>query len=86
MADVSWWPKANTWAAGCLEIGYWSPYAELWFQRRLDLIRSHEARPKTAGAWKNDLKVAPNAKRFREALDVASTCVVEEHMEELNGD
>ena len=53
-------------------MGHWSSFAELWFQKRLDKIRSHEAPPKTVVAWKNDVKIAPIAKRLRLAVDMAS--------------
>ena len=72
-ADVSWWPKAVTWENRTMDLGYWTPFAEVWFQRRLDRIRSHEAHPKTASVWKDDLKAAPSAKKLRLAVDTAST-------------
>ena len=72
-ADVSWWPKALAWENGTLDVGYWTPFAEVWFQKRLDRIRSHEAGPKTATEWKDSLKSALSAKSLRNAVQTAST-------------
>ena len=46
-------------------MGYWTGYAEIWFKQRLDRIRSHEAQPKTALKWRDDLKQSHNAKDLR---------------------
>ena len=42
-ADISVFALA--WENGSLDIGYWT-FPEVWFQKRLDRIRSHEAGPK----------------------------------------
>ena len=83
VADMSWWPKVMVWEGSCYDLGYWTPYAEMWFQTRLDKIRAHEARPKSVTVWRNDLKNARNAKRLRDAVFVASENFVAENSERL---
>ena len=82
-ADVSWWPKAVTWENGTFDLGYWTPFAEVWFRTRLDRIRSHEARPKTGTAWKNDLKGAHGAKNLKLAVHAASRKFLERHRDRM---
>lgn len=55
-----------------MHLGYWTGFAEIWFKLRLDRIRSHEAQPKTALKWRDDLKRSHNAKDLREMVDAAS--------------
>ena len=75
--DVSWWPKVQQWEGGTFDVGYWSPFAEVWFQMRLDRIRCNEAQPKGTNAWRNDMKSAHNAKRVTQALRRTSQAFVE---------
>ncbi len=64
--DLSWWPKASTWETCGLNVRYWSPACEEWFQRRLASIRSGEITLMNATEWKSSLR------RDRVAGDVAS--------------
>ena len=72
IAQMSWWPRVHTWEAGTYDLGCWTTFAEMWFQHRLDRIRSHEAKPKSVSGWRNDLKSAMNAKKVRDAVANAS--------------
>ena len=55
-----------------MDLGYWTSFAETWFQNRLDRIRSHDARVKNASQWRDDLKCARNAKKLRAMTDQAA--------------
>ena len=50
-ADVSWWPKHNTFMRSGLWQGYWSPACEAWFQDRLSCIKDQSATPLAANQW-----------------------------------
>ena len=76
-ADASWWPKVQQWESGTYNVGYWSPFAEVWFQTRLDLIRCNEAQPKTAAIWRNEMKAAKNSRKITYALSNASARFLE---------
>ncbi|KZP29617.1 hypothetical protein FIBSPDRAFT_688408, partial [Athelia psychrophila] len=51
-SDASWWPKSSTWKNSPLNVGYWSPSCERWFQLRLAAIRAGKEKVKTAGKWR----------------------------------
>ena len=51
-SDSSWWPKHSVWMNSGLNVGYWSPACENWFQLRLDTIRAGTARLRTSTEWK----------------------------------
>jgi hypothetical protein len=49
VSHLSWWPKHSTWVKSLFNVGYWTPLAEDWFQKRLAEIRSNQTQCKTAG-------------------------------------
>lgn len=56
-ADLSWWPKASTFAASGLYAGYWTPNCEYWFQKRLSEIANGTATLIKATEWTAKLKL-----------------------------
>ena len=50
-ADVSWWPKHNTFMRSGLWQGYWSPAYEAWFQDWLSCIKDQSTTPLAANQW-----------------------------------
>jgi hypothetical protein len=42
-SEMSWWPKPSAWDNGGLNVGFWSPNCESWYQRRLQSIREGKA-------------------------------------------
>ena len=42
-ADCSWWPKQSVWELSGLNVGYWSPDCEIWFQAHLATIHQGTA-------------------------------------------
>ncbi|KZP07032.1 hypothetical protein FIBSPDRAFT_763446, partial [Athelia psychrophila] len=75
-ADASWWPRHNTWVSGSLEVGYWSPNCETWFQRRLDSIRKGEARLKSPAQWRSAVLLWKPATTFMSSVRLASSEVL----------
>ena len=55
-ADVSWWPKQSTFMASGLNVGYWSPDCEAWFQSRARAIMDGSATVKNARVWSQAMK------------------------------
>lgn len=39
-----------------MDVGFWSPKAELWFQKRCTDLRLGKAKAKMNHVWKKDLK------------------------------
>jgi hypothetical protein len=51
-SDSSWWPKYSVWMSGGLNVGYWSPACEEWFEQQLDSIRNGTAHLRTLAEWR----------------------------------
>ncbi|TDL13642.1 hypothetical protein BD410DRAFT_707328, partial [Rickenella mellea] len=51
VSHKSWWPKQATWEKSTYNVGYWTRFAEEWFQARLVLIRNNTATLKSATEW-----------------------------------
>ncbi|KAJ6498577.1 hypothetical protein C8R47DRAFT_971751 [Mycena vitilis] len=56
---VSYWPSLVVWRNSGLNIGYWTPACEKWFQSRLAEIRTGDAQLHTQGGWKKILGIRP---------------------------
>ena len=67
-ALVSWWPLQERWLASSFNVGYWSQQAEEWFQKRLALIKSGQARPLSNREWSKSLR--PARRGFMEAHEL----------------
>lgn len=61
VSHLSWWPKHATWEKSQFNVGYWTRFAEEWFQRRLTEIRSNKAQCKTAAQWYRSIPKKGNA-------------------------
>lgn len=59
--DASWWPKHTAWVGSGLDVGYWAPFCEEWFQTRRKILQDQGAQKsgagalRTAGAWRTSL-------------------------------
>jgi hypothetical protein len=56
ISQVLWWPKHSTWMQSGMNVGYWTPDCEGWYQARLGDIRDGTAKLHTATKWKGKLK------------------------------
>jgi hypothetical protein len=64
VSDSSWWPRPSAWRGSGLNVGYWSPSCEAWFQERLSKIRANKAEVRTAAQWKDAMKMWKPCARF----------------------
>ncbi|KAJ7176775.1 hypothetical protein C8R46DRAFT_1188516 [Mycena filopes] len=48
---VSWWPRAGIWRKSGLDMGYWTPSCEAWFQNRLAEIQAGSAELHNTREW-----------------------------------
>ena len=55
-----------------LNVGYWSPYCEQWFQKRLAEINAGRTTPFSAKDWKDKVVMFKGAPRFRNAMTDAT--------------
>jgi hypothetical protein len=61
VSHLSWWPKQATWEKSQYNVGYWTRFAEEWFERRLTEIRSNNAQCKNAAQWYRSIPKKGNA-------------------------
>ena len=54
-ADMSWWPKHNTFMRSSLWQGYWSPACESWFQSHLTTISEQRTSLKSSKQWTKEI-------------------------------
>ncbi|KAF7971128.1 hypothetical protein HWV62_22004 [Athelia sp. TMB] len=71
-SDSSWWPKPNIWKGSGLDIGYWSPTCEIWYQIRLKAIHEGKATVRTASEWRKSLKLWKHTSVFIQAIRAQS--------------
>ncbi|KAI0771725.1 hypothetical protein BC629DRAFT_1595493 [Irpex lacteus] len=53
---TSWWPTDETWSTSGYGTGYWSHAAEIWFQRRLRMLREGKAKAMSQNEWRKSLR------------------------------
>lgn len=63
----SWWPKHSAWSLSGLNLGYWAPHCETWFQKRLSEIRAGTATLRTGKQWRDALGMLKDTSRIRAA-------------------
>ncbi|KZP32143.1 hypothetical protein FIBSPDRAFT_685009, partial [Athelia psychrophila] len=64
VSHSSWWPKPNIWKGSGLDVGYWSPTCEVWYQKRLQAIHDGTATLRTATQWRSALLFYRKTPRF----------------------
>jgi hypothetical protein len=56
-----------------MDVGYWSPFCEKWFQKRLQGIRDGKEHPRSSNEWRQALVFNKATNRVLEAMEDAST-------------
>ncbi|KAF8063149.1 hypothetical protein FPV67DRAFT_1672188 [Lyophyllum atratum] len=80
----SWYPLASTFEAAGENYGYWNPYTEKVFWRRLDEInnsdRAADSRgPLTAGKWRDLLRGSKEVRRCKDNVERWSEAFITQH-------
>ncbi|KAJ6540100.1 hypothetical protein B0H10DRAFT_1822927 [Mycena sp. CBHHK59/15] len=70
--SISWWPKPNAFNSSGLNIGWWSPDCERWFQKRLADIEKDQATLHTASEWKRVIRFKQKSREVSLANDKIS--------------
>ncbi|KAJ7468824.1 hypothetical protein B0H11DRAFT_1920835 [Mycena galericulata] len=53
---MSWWPKPTAFHHSGMNIGWWSPDCERWFQKRVKLLEKNQAPLWTQTQWKHKIR------------------------------
>ncbi|KAK7064753.1 hypothetical protein R3P38DRAFT_2826235 [Favolaschia claudopus] len=77
VTTVSWWPKPANFATSGLNLGWWSPACEHWYQRRLEQIANENVSLSTAAAWKHNLKYDRQVPGYVAGVERCSRWVLE---------
>jgi hypothetical protein len=82
VSHLSWWPKHATWEKSQFNVGYWTRFAEEWFQRRLAEIRSNNAQCKTAAQWYRSIPKKGSAVTLIEKYEQVATAFLNGYNQE----
>ncbi len=63
-----------------MNLGFWTPYCEEWFQLRLAHIRANDTSPRTAKGWKDSLKRHKLCRKFQDVVNLASAQFLDEEL------
>ncbi|KAJ7042751.1 hypothetical protein C8F04DRAFT_945048 [Mycena alexandri] len=67
--EISWWPQPAAFFHSGLNIGWWSPDCERWFQKRLREIKQNRAELWTQVEWKNKIRFIQKSRQVAMAND-----------------
>ncbi|KAJ7848863.1 hypothetical protein B0H14DRAFT_3452903 [Mycena olivaceomarginata] len=74
----SWWPRPSSMAQSGLNVGWWTPMSESWFQRRLRQLDDPPwADLLTSAKWKNNLKLERRCPPLAEAMESVAAQILE---------
>ncbi|KAF8984463.1 hypothetical protein BDQ17DRAFT_1260810 [Cyathus striatus] len=80
----SWWPLPGQWESHSNGInwGYWTPWDEHWYTKRLSAI-ARNPQPLKSTEWRNKLRSCSYAHNYVQMVEDASREYIEGHLETL---
>jgi hypothetical protein len=75
-SKISWWPRPAAWNKSGLNVGYWTPACEAWFQNRKTQIAEGTARLLTGSQWKSSMRLFSQSKGLVEINRNASVSFI----------
>ncbi|KAJ7665343.1 hypothetical protein DFH06DRAFT_983954 [Mycena polygramma] len=75
-ATLSWWPRPPAFAASGLNIGWWTPMWESWYEKRLRQLESGTAVLASHAQWKHNIKLERKAPPLTDALEKCATKIL----------
>ncbi|KAJ7151752.1 hypothetical protein C8R43DRAFT_886640, partial [Mycena crocata] len=73
----SWWPRPAAMATSGLNVGWWTPMCEEWYQRRLRQVEGAEPTLVTHGQWKHNLKLERRCSVYLAATERCAAQILE---------
>ncbi|KAI0825474.1 hypothetical protein BC629DRAFT_1434124 [Irpex lacteus] len=78
---TSWWPTDETWSTSGYGTGYWTHAAEVWFQRRLRMLKEGKAKAMTQNEWRKSLRhTLSDSDKFLQCIERLSSRRVSQRM------
>ncbi|KAJ7740778.1 hypothetical protein B0H14DRAFT_2989860 [Mycena olivaceomarginata] len=68
-STISWWPRPIYFEKSGLNVGWWSPACEDFYQKRLKQIARGDATLPTQGEWKNNMKFDSKVPAYIESAE-----------------
>ncbi|KAJ7779247.1 hypothetical protein B0H16DRAFT_1502036 [Mycena metata] len=76
---VSWWPREVAWRNSGLNMGYWTPSCEAWFQNRLAEIRAGSAELHNLRQWNEILPTSDQCRLLSRTNDRLAAAFLDEN-------
>ncbi|KAJ6571017.1 hypothetical protein DFH09DRAFT_916927 [Mycena vulgaris] len=74
---VSWWPRPAAIAASGINVGWWTPMWEVWYQKRLEQVKNGDAALATHDKWKRNLRIERGATAYSEGVEKCAAQILE---------
>ncbi|KAJ7655292.1 hypothetical protein DFH06DRAFT_497154 [Mycena polygramma] len=69
ITTLSWWPKPSAFNASGLNVGWWTPAWETWYQKRLQQLENGSAVLCTHAQWKHNVKFERKVQPYTEGVE-----------------
>jgi hypothetical protein len=73
---LSWWPLPEAWSTSSLNLGWWSPLCEEWYQGRLRFVHAGTPELMTHAKWKHNLKLERKVPPYKEGIEKCSVKIL----------
>lgn len=81
----SWWPRPSAFVGSALEVGWWSPACEAWYQNRLRQIANRTADLISSVEWKKNLKLERKCIPYLEGVEKCSKLILTSSAAQFHG-
>ncbi|KAK0243349.1 hypothetical protein EDD85DRAFT_761548 [Armillaria nabsnona] len=80
--DLSWFPKITSFKNSGLDLGHWSPDAEDWYQRRMQMYLSRDPKGRclNQAEWKSNIRLWRNTVRTYKGVEIVSKAFAHRHL------
>ncbi|KAJ6529979.1 hypothetical protein B0H10DRAFT_1862057 [Mycena sp. CBHHK59/15] len=76
LMTVSWWPKPPAFTLSRLNVGWWTPACESWYQKRVWQIEGFTTKLSTHADWKHNLKLERQCLTYSKAVEKCSAQIL----------
>ncbi|KAJ6569677.1 hypothetical protein B0H19DRAFT_704037 [Mycena capillaripes] len=73
---LSWWPRPQSYAPSAMNVGWWTPIWESWYQKHLHRLESGLGAVASHTAWKHNLKLERKLPPYVEVLEKCSADIL----------
>ncbi|KAJ6601703.1 hypothetical protein DFH09DRAFT_900127 [Mycena vulgaris] len=74
---VSWWPRPAAIAVSGINVGWWTPMWEAWYQKPLEQVKNGDATLTAHDKWKRNLRIERGATAYSEGVEKCAAQILE---------